>query len=102
MRVCLAALVALGALAQAGAAAAQSDMMPMMNNPMAGMAHGQDIGPTTPMMTKRDRYLMKLASLRQKTIKTKARDGGQLTPEHATSLQKELDELNKAFGITAG
>jgi hypothetical protein len=32
----------------------------------------------------------------------KAKDGGQLTPEHAASLQHELDELNKQFGIKAG
>jgi hypothetical protein len=45
---------------------------------------------------------MKLASLRDKTLRTKAKDGGQLTPEHAAALQHELDQLNKQFGITAG
>jgi hypothetical protein len=73
----------------------------MMNRPPA-VAQDQFIGVLPPPLTKHDRYLVKLASLRQKTIRTKAKDGGQLTAEHAQALQHELDELNKQFGITAG
>jgi hypothetical protein len=91
-----------GTLVQAGGAAAQSDMMPMMNNQLPAQAHDQFTGQPPPMPTKHDRYLMKLASLRDKTLRTKAKDGGQLTSEHAAALQHELDDLNKAFGITAG
>jgi hypothetical protein len=98
MRFSLLALASAALLAQAGAACAQGDMM---NQQM--QAHGQ---PTLiqPAPTKHDRYLMRLSSLREKTIraKAKAKDGGQLTPEHAAALQRELDELNKQFGVGAG
>jgi Spy/CpxP family protein refolding chaperone len=93
------ALTVAAGLVQAGAAAAQ--MMPMMTNQLPAQAHDQFTGPPA-LPTRHDRYLMKLASLRDKTLKTKAKDGGQLTPEHAASLQQELDRLNKEFGITAG
>jgi hypothetical protein len=99
MRAGVLALALAGVLVQAGAAAAQGDMM-MMNRPPA-LAHDQ-FTDQAPMPTKRDRYLMKLASLREKTIRTKTKDGGQLTSEHAARLQHELDELNHQFGITAG
>jgi hypothetical protein len=99
MPVRILALAIAGALAQAGAAAAQDGMM--MMNQVPAQAHDQYTG-QAPMPTKHDRYLMKLASLRQKTIRTKTKDGGQLTPEHATGLQRELDDLNKQFGVTTG
>ncbi|HEX3364451.1 hypothetical protein [Phenylobacterium sp.] len=96
MRLSALALVSAAALAQAGLAQAQGDMM---NQPV--QAHDQQTV-MPPLPTKHDRYLMKLAALREKTIKTKARDGGQLTPEHSAALQRELDELNKQFGVGAG
>jgi hypothetical protein len=73
-----------------------------MNGQTQGLAHDQFTVPMRPAQTAHDRYLIKLASLRQRTIRTKAKDGGQLTPEHAASLQHELDELNHQFGFTAG
>jgi len=101
MRVRVLALMTLtGLLAQAGAAAAQGDTM-MMNAPPAVQAHDQWTG-QPPLPSRHERYLMKLASLRDKTLKTKAKGGGQLTPEHAAALQRELDQLNHQFGITAG
>ena len=96
----LALAVAAGLLAQAGSAAAQGDTM-MMTAPQMAQPHDQWIG-QPPLPTRHERYLMKLASLRDKTLKTKAKDGGQLTPEHAAALQRELDQLNRQFGITAG
>ena len=96
MRLSVLALVSAAALAQAGLAAAQGDMMNQQVQ-----AHDQPMA-MPPAPTKHDRYLMKLAALREKTIRTKAKDGGQLTPEHSAALQHELDELNKQFGVGAG
>jgi hypothetical protein len=95
----LAVAVVGGLLAQAGAAVAQSGMTLM------GQAPSEAYRPVTqmaPMPTQHDRYLMKLANLRDRTIRTKAKDGGQLTPDHAAGLQRELDALNHQFGVTAG
>jgi hypothetical protein len=80
-------------------AAAQDSMM---MNQMPAQAHEQFTGMPPPLPTRQERYRMKILSLRDKTLRMKAKDGGQLTPEHAASLQHELDELNKQFGIKAG
>jgi hypothetical protein len=86
------------AAAIAGPAAAQSGMMPM---PPA-QAHMQSADLPPPLPTARERYLMKLSNLRDRTLRTKARDGGQLRPDHAASLQHDLDALNHQFGVTSG
>ena len=95
----LALAVVSGLLAQAGGATAQSGMT------LTGQLPGEAPRPVTqtpPLPTQHDRYVMKLANLRDRTIRTKAKDGGRLTPEHAAGLQRELDALNHQFGVTNG
>jgi hypothetical protein len=96
MRLSVLALMSAAALAQAGGAQAQ-----MMMGQQPAQAHDQSTGPIAAPLTKQDRYLIKLSALRDKTIRTKAKDGGRLTPEHAASLQHELDDLNRQFGVPA-
>jgi hypothetical protein len=97
MRLSVLALVSAAALPPACGAQAQ-----MMMGQQPAQAHDQSSGPLPAPLTKHDRYLMKLSALRDKTIRTKAKDGGQLTPEHAAALQHELDDLNREFGVGAG
>jgi hypothetical protein len=86
-------------LAAAGAASAQMmSPMPMSPRPQADTS----FGPNTdfpPNPTRQQRYMAKIVTLRAKTLKITAADGGQLSPEHRASLQKELDTLNREFGI---
>jgi hypothetical protein len=96
-RVLAAALAA--SLALPGLAWAQSGMM---MNQMPVQPHEQFTGLPPPLPTRQERYWTKLSSLRDKTLRTKAKDGGQLTAEHAASLQHELDQLNRQFGLKAG
>ena len=96
----LALAVAGGVLAQSSSAVAQGGMMMgQMMGQSPAMAHEQFTGTPPQLPTKHDRYVMRLMTLRDKTLKTKAKDGGELTPEHAAALQHELDELNKQFGV---
>jgi hypothetical protein len=82
----------------AGPAAAQAGGMPMPP-PQAAMPSG-DLAP--PLPTARQRYVMKLSNLRDRTLRIKAKDGGQLRPDHAANLQHDLDALNHQFGVTSG
>jgi hypothetical protein len=45
------------------------------------------------------RYAAKIMALKDKMQRLTVQDGGQLTPEHRASLQRELDGVNKSFGI---
>jgi len=95
---CRVLAAAVGAsLALPGMASAQ-DMMMGQTPPQA---HEQFTGIPPPPPTRAERYRMKLLSLRDKTLRIRARDGGQLTAEHTQALQHELDELNKRFGVKA-
>ncbi|HEY3950967.1 hypothetical protein [Phenylobacterium sp.] len=84
--------------------------------PAAGAAAAQMMGPTTPMPSTatygggldfqtapspQQRYNQKIIALRDKMQKTARADGGQLTAEHKAALQKELDGINRQFGVKA-
>lgn len=92
-------ILVLAAAALAGPAAAQSAMTMTPQPPPQAYEQRTQMAP---LPTQHDRYLMKLASLRDRTIRIKAKDGGQLTPDHAAALQQQLDALNHQFGVTAG
>ena len=103
--------VSIGALAStlvlAGAASAQ-----MMTGQMGQMGQGQMMGPQAPQSaafgagvdrarfpTTQERYAAKIQALKQKMQKLTAQDGGQLSDEHKAGLQRELDGVNKSFGV---
>ena len=94
-------MVVLG-LAAAGAAAAQmmGPMTPMMMSPRPPVSEtygaGAD-GATLP--SQRERYEAKIVELKAKMDRLTATDGGQLSAEHRAGLQKELDALNRRFGV---
>ncbi|THD68156.1 hypothetical protein [Phenylobacterium sp.] len=44
-------------------------------------------------------YVKQVTALSYRVLETKAEDGGRLTPEHAASLQQELDALNREFHV---
>ena len=98
----LAAGVAAGAMAP-GAASAQMTGMGAMGQMMtpqppvnAPFGTGED-GARFP--TAQERYAAKIMALKQKMQKLTQQDGGQLTDEHKAALQRELDGVNKSFGI---
>lgn len=89
-----------GLLALAGAAAAQDIPIAddLLNHAIStsGALQGDEAG------SRQARYLKKLQTLTAKVAQTKARDGGQLTPEHEASLKRERDKLNRTYGIKPG
>ena len=110
MRIYVLALAAGATLALAGAAAAQTMVeVPMSTAAPTGSYQGQGAydGPGSPgrmargmiIPDRRYNYLMKVETLREKAVRTEARDGGRLSPEHAASLQHELDKLNRVYGV---
>ena len=82
------------------AGAAQAQMGPMMMTPMpqASAPYGGDFDAAR-YPSQQERYAAKMAALKAKMLKLTAADGGQLSPEHRASLQKELDSLNRQFGL---
>jgi len=99
MRLQILALSLAGLLASAGAAAAQdSNGYPnQVTIPGdSGNNHQSYPGPRIP--ERRYRYLMRLETLRERVIRWKAQDGGQLSAEHAANLQRQLDKLNRIYG----
>ncbi len=100
MRVGRLALAIVGGLAPAGLAAAQSDMM-MMGRPPAYAPDQFTASQPPSAMTRQERYWLNVQGLRDKMLRMKAKDGGQLSAEHAAGLQHELDALNRRFGVKA-
>ena len=82
----------------AGAAQAQLIPLTMTPNPPANSAYSvPGDGPT--FRSPRERYLAQLADLRARSQRMTASDGGALTEQHRERLQKELDRLNRRFGM---
>ncbi len=107
MRFRIIMLAIVGLLALAGAAAAQDvNVTTVMNvperptgpRPMSkwGAEGGDEVA------SRQSRYQKKLDALTAKVAQTKARDGGQLTPEHEASLKRERDNLNRTYGFNPG
>jgi hypothetical protein len=46
-------------------------------------------------------YVKKVTALSYRTLEIKAEDGGRLTPEHAATLQRELDQLQRQYRVRA-
>ena len=110
MRLAISMPVLAAGLAIAGAAAdaARAQMMNQMGamgqgmmmgtQPSASSAYGAGVdGARFP--TSQERYAAKIVALRQKMQKLTQQDGGQLSAEHKASLQRELDGVNRSFGI---
>ncbi|HLZ73889.1 hypothetical protein [Phenylobacterium sp.] len=107
----IAALTAGGTLAGAVPDTASAQMMGQMGQ-MGSMGQGMMMG-TQPAAssaygagadgarfpTTQERYAAKILALRQKMQKLTQQDGGRLSDEHKASLQRELDGVNKSFGI---
>ena len=104
-----AAILAL-ATAAPGAAWAQMTMGPMgqmgamgqgqmmTNQPSASAPFGGGVdGARLP--TEQERYAARIMALKQKMQKLTAQDGGQLSEAHRAALQRELDGVNRSFGI---
>jgi hypothetical protein len=96
-------LIVAGGVAAAGAARAQPGAMMVPQPPV------QAYSPLPPMASRaelaavnREVYGSRLRSLRAKTLKLKAQDGGELSAQHAANLQQELDKLNRTYGVKAG
>jgi hypothetical protein len=102
MRIRNLALSVAGVLAMAGAASAQNYNGYAVLAPAApgqesyvGQSQG---GPASERTSRHERYLMRLHSLHEWLLKLKAKDGGQLSDEHAAILQRQLDKLNRIYG----
>ena len=94
-------LVLLAALGASTAALAQSQTYSSMESPVPqGASNGarQDSGASW-IPSEQWWYDWSIANLRDKMLKIQAKDGGQLTPEHAAALQRELDRLNRKYRI---
>ena len=106
MRFRVISLAIVGLLALAGAAAAQDQVATTVYVPerayvpdpfsKAGAEGGEQVA------SRQSRYQKKLETLTAKVALTKARDGGQLTPEHEASLKRERDNLNRTYGFKPG
>jgi hypothetical protein len=107
MRLAVLAVSLTAALSAGGGASAQmtgqmgmmGQMGPMMTPPppvSAAYGTGAD-GADFP--SAQQRYAARIMALKAKMQRLTAQDGGRLTPEHQASLQRELDGVNKSFGI---
>jgi hypothetical protein len=103
MRVRVLSLTIAAVLATAGVAAAQTmvEIQKPLDTP--GDRGGHSDSPMASEVGNRQyRYLMRIETLKEKVAQTKARDGGQITPEHEAALKRELDRLNHIYGVKAG
>ena len=92
-------LLAIAVGAAPGTARAQmmgSGMMTPMLRTTPGYA--SEINPSD-YPSPQERYEARIAALKARMQRLTAADGGQLTPEHKASLQKDLDSLNREFGV---
>jgi hypothetical protein len=91
MRTLILAIVAIAALGLSTAASAQAGAG-------VGVNHG-DMG--VDLDSSGNRYDAAIMMLKKKMDRQTREDGGKLTPEHAASLQAELDKVNLQFGVKA-
>lgn len=98
MRLPFFTLILTGGLMTAGMAVAQMSGQMMSPTPPASTTYGGDFD-TSHFPSQQERYAAKIAQLKTKMLRLTAADGGELTAEHKASLQKELDSLNRRFGI---
>ncbi|MGZ6040103.1 MAG: hypothetical protein ACXWKR_15640 [Phenylobacterium sp.] len=101
---CLAAFALIFAATLAVAVAAQAQMTGQMGQMGQGMMMGTQPSASPAFdgarfPTTQERYAAKITALRQKMQKLTQQDGGQLSEEHRAALQRELDGVNKSFGI---
>lgn len=95
MRIILGVALAAGL---AGSAAAQTESTAMLEPPpIVGIAANQGHLATAGEGVIISGYDRRLSLLKKKVDQQTRKDGGQLTPEHEASLQKELDDLNQAY-----
>lgn len=99
MRVRRLGIAVMGVLCWGGAAQPQM-MGPGMMTPMprANPGYASEINPAD-YPSRQERYEARIAALKARMLRLTAADGGQLTPEHRASLQKDLDSLNREFGL---
>ena len=103
MRVPVLTLTMAAVLIAGGGAMAQTVEVPVpLVTPGDTGNNHQATGGSNEAGSRQSRYLAKVETLKEKVARTKARDGGQLTPEHEASLKRELDKLNRVYGVTAG
>ncbi|HEY0435565.1 MAG TPA: hypothetical protein VGC92_02925 [Phenylobacterium sp.] len=99
MRTLILALAAAAALTVAPAAFAQS-VSPTYSEMQAPLPQGSGAFVGSDLTdTPADRYDFSVMMLKKKVDRVTREDGGALTPEHASALQKELDTLNRRFGV---
>ena len=102
MRLPVLALAIASVVFTAGGAAAQSvgangAYMGAPGAPGQDGAVNQSTGGGSEVGSRHERYLMRLHALHEWLLKLKARDGGQLSDEHAAILQRKLDRLNRIY-----
>jgi hypothetical protein len=102
MRLAVSMSVLAASLAAVGAALAQmmgqmgGQMMNSQPSASAAVNGGLD-GARFP--TPQERYAARIMALKQKMQKLTQQDGGQLSEAHRAALQRELDGVNRSFGI---
>ncbi len=88
----LAAGLATSAAAQGPVEAVSPGPAPVQEGGYTFSAHG-----ARPLQEDRHIYEMQLLRLKREMDRLTREDGGQLTAEHQASLQKRLDDLNRAY-----
>ena len=95
MRLATFTLILAAALATAAPALAQMMTAAPIPNGMGSSTSDNSV--SGPIVSKF--YVKKVTALSYKILETRVEDGGQLTPEHLAGLQRELDQLNRQYGV---
>jgi hypothetical protein len=98
MRICVVVLAAGAALALTAPAFAQMGLSPQIGPGSTNQNTYQYI-PNDRSLPQG--YVKKVTALSYKTLELRAEDGGKLTPEHLTSLQRELNALARQYRVRA-
>jgi hypothetical protein len=93
MAPCAASAQMMGQMGQMGMMGQMMTSQPPVNAPF-GTGEDGAVFPST-----QQRYAAKIMALKEKMQRLTVQDGGQLSDEHRASLQRELDGVNKSFGI---
>jgi len=104
MRLPALSLILLALAVGAGPGAARAQMMGsgmMTPMPRTSPGYASQLNPAD-YPSRQERYEARIAALKARMQRLTAADGGQLTPEHQASLQKDLDTLNREFGVKRG
>jgi hypothetical protein len=72
---------------------------PQINAMAAPRGGGVIFGPVTPIITLQRSYDLRMLRLKAKMQRLTAQDGGELSTAHEASLQKELDGVNRFYGL---